>query len=212
MSGVRVASFGLAVAVAAIAVVAASAAARIVTIEAEQFREPGAPWQSASIRGTAPTAAAGEAVELLVRECGAAAFRQVPGAQVTPAGRWEAKVTLWVRSAYRARWRDQVSPTIDVVPPLRPSVEQKPRRRFVVSVWAGTLAAATFNRKVVELQRLGRAGWVRVQRARLRRGDSLRLFETTFVIRQRGLTMRVLAPEPTARPCYRAGTSTIFTS
>jgi hypothetical protein len=66
------------------------------------------------------------------------------------------------------------------------------------------------GREVV-LQRLSDGRFVDVRRRKLRAVDA-RTFTTSFPLATRGLTMRVLLPTKSARPCYNAGASNVFTS
>lgn len=61
------------------------------------------------------------------------------------------------------------------------------------------------------LQHLSDDRWADVRRIRLKTVDA-RSFEATFTVRTEGLTLRVLLPTRTARPCYNAGVSEIFRS
>jgi hypothetical protein len=203
----------LVLAAAAAALLAAGAAGRgsVLTIEASVLREPNSFFRQAWLRGVASQAPSGAAVEILVRECRATAFREAAGARVTPSRTWETRLAVWERTEYRARWGRELSPVVSVVPPILPAVEARPRGRFDVSLYAESPRSSFAGRPVV-LQRLAPGGWVDVRTSTLKRGPDLRTFVTTFVVRTRGLTLRVLAPHATVRPCFRAGASAIFRS
>jgi hypothetical protein len=200
------------VALLAFAVASAAAAAdALVTMEGRIVREPNMQAQSVRLSGTVPSPRAGERIEILAKECLSAYYRQVAGTQTVAGGQWQAEVPLSSASAIVARWRGRRSAPFKATPRIEVFLaHDEGTRRWTAGV-SSFLTPANFSRRVVELQRLGPAGWVRVRRARLRRAV-FASYSTTFFIPTRGLTMRVLVPDRTARPCFRASTSEIFRS
>jgi hypothetical protein len=134
------------------------------------------------VSGTIAGAAAGEIVDVQVKECGPRYrfYRLAGQARTASGGSWRLEtkrdgidvLNLPVNAYYRARWQGSFSTPAVALAPIR-------RARLV-------RATRPFNR-----------------------AD---LFQARFPIRTRGLTMRVFVPAQTGAPCFSAGASSSFTS
>jgi hypothetical protein len=182
-----------------------------ITIAAQVVQNTNTGARMVRLTGQVANGNAGERVDVLVKDCRSRFFRVVGGAQTTTGGAYEARVYLDVRGTFVSRWRGKRSAGVTAVPMLIVGAVQTPGTRIwktVVGAW-GT--GESFAGREVVLQRLADSGWVPVRRARLRR-EEFGNFSTIFKIPTRGLTMRILAPTKTARPCFRAGVSEVFQS
>jgi hypothetical protein len=198
-----------------------------VTIRVREFANPGTRTREVELTGIVATRAAGETVDVLVKECGPSHrhYRVVAGAKTVGGGSWrivtnEAPLYLQlpINSYFRARWRGHLSTPVLNAVPAYVSVTWRPRlRRAEVAVSSGQ-TGQNLRGRFVDLQRklAGTDSWVRVRRARLGRGRFERylgqLFRTRFSVRARGLTLRVLVPEDTGTPCFSAGVSQTWRS
>ena len=182
------------------------------------FTPPGSNVRAIRFEGRLPARAAGERVTLLGRDCNSRFFRQLRLTRTVTGGRWETTVggpygtpnDMETGLTYRARWKDRWSVPFTLRVRINPSVVKAAEGRFrvIVSNW-GPLQS--FAGKPVVVQRATGSGWVEAQRARLRLVDA-RTFTATFAVPSRGLTLRALVPQATARPCFNAGASANFTS
>jgi hypothetical protein len=189
----------------------ALAAPAPITIAAQVVQSTSNGSRMVRLTGQVANGNAGERVDVLVKECRSRFFRVVGGAQTTTGGTYEAQVYLDVRGTYVARWRGSTSPGVTATPMLIVGAVQTPGTRIwkaFVSAWG---SGESFGGREVVLQRLADSGWVTVRRGKLRR-EEFSNFSTVFKIPTRGLTMRILAPAKTARPCFRAGVSEVFQS
>jgi hypothetical protein len=163
------------------------------------------------LTGQVASGNAGERIDVLVKECRSRFFRVVGGAQTTTGGAYEAQVYLDVRGTFVARWRGNKSAGVTATPMLIVGAVQTPGTRIWKAFVSGWGSGESFAGREVVLQRLADSGWVTVQRGKLRR-EEFSNFSTIFKVPTRGLTMRILAPTKTARPCFRAGVSEVFQS
>lgn len=190
----------------------------VLPMETQVYRESAS--QSLAIRftGRLPVAAANERVVLRVRECNARFFRQVGGARTGAGGMWQMEVGGGYGfpfspsgSTYVVRWKDRATSPFTWRTRISPGVTKVgARARVEVNTGYATPIQNLTGREVI-LQRLSDGRYVDVRRAKLRALDARR-FTATFALGTRGLTMRVLVPTRTARPCYNAGASGTFTS
>ena len=161
------------------------------TIAARKYKA-GATWRI-DLSGRIPSDKAGEPVEILERECGSEHFRIASGASTVAGGFWNGRLSdeLVLRSAvfvnaFRIRGR-----------------------QFTARVGTRLQSMA---RKTVVLQRRTHADtWVRVRTLRLRQ-DGFGSFRVDFRVPTRGLRLRVLVPQESARPCHDAAASPPFSS
>ena len=214
MTRVLVASVMLAAMLAA----AASAAAPLLPMTGRFVPTAHGVPASILLSGRLPTEAAGEQVWILGRDCMYRHYRQITGTRSLRGGLWEATLggsfgkpdDMSSGMTYRARWRGRLSVLWTFRWRVHPAVVKLRGNRIQVTVHNdGPLQS--FARKPVVLQRLSGGEWVRSATARLRTVDA-RTFRATFVVRTRGLTLRALVPQETARPCFNAGASANFTS
>ena len=189
----------------------ATAADGELTMEGRLYRAPNAQLEVVQLRGTVPNARAGERIEILAKECLYEHYRVVGGTQTFAGGRWETEVPLSSASSIVARWRGRRTAPFKATPRVQVFLAHAEGSRQWKAGISAFFTPINFNRRFVELQRLSPAGWVRVRRARLHR-EEFGNYTATFVVRTRGLTMRVLAPGKTTRPCFRPGASEIFRS
>ena len=189
----------------------AFAAAQPITIAAQVVQSTSTGACMVRLTGTVSSASAGEPVDILVKDCRSRFFRVVGGAQTTSGGEYQSELYLDVRGEYVARWRGQRSQGVTAIPKVIVGAVQTPGTR----IWKAFIGAygtgVSFQGREVELQRLAPSGWVRVRRAKLRRED-FGNFSAIFKVPTRNLTLRVLAPSKTARPCFAAAASEVFRS
>jgi hypothetical protein len=83
-----------------------------------------------------------------------------------------------------------------------------------VEIRVGAQLTVDLRRKPVVLERGTGDGWARYRTARLALVPNTggRYYGATFLLPERGLRLRALAPLETARPCYNPGASENFTS
>jgi hypothetical protein len=173
------------------------------------------------LAGQLPTRAAGERVVILARECNARFDRQVRIARTFADGRWQVELGGsygrpgdWGESgiSYRARWKGRWSVPFVFRSRIRPFVHARAANRVEVRV--GAPLTVDLRRKPIVLERGTGDGWVRYRTARLALAPNTagRYYRATFVLGERGLRLRVLAPLATARPCFNPGASDNFTS
>jgi hypothetical protein len=189
----------------------ALAAAPPITIGAQVVESTSNGARMVRLTGTVSSASSGEPVDILVKDCRSRFFRVVGGAQTTNGGEYQAEIFLDVRGTYVARWHGNRSEGVTATPKVTVGAVQTPGTRIwkaFISAW-GT--GVSFHGREVELQRLAPSGWVRVRRAKLHR-EEFGNFTAIFKVPTRNLTLRVLAPSKTARPCFAPGASEVFRS
>jgi hypothetical protein len=178
------------------------------------------PSQSFAIRftGRVPATAGGQSVRLLVRECQSRFSRQIAGTQTAIGGTWEIIVgggigfPLASGSTFQARWNGRTTAPFTWRTRIHPFVTKLASSRFRVTISTGYgMPLQNFARRTVLVQRLNEGKYVRLRPLRLTAVDA-RTFAATFRIPTAGLTLRVLAPTKTTRPCYNAGASNAFHS
>jgi hypothetical protein len=163
--------------------------------------------------GRIPSSEAHEYVTVLSQRCGQQSFTAFTGASTEEGGFWHVDAYQPGSAVYRARWKNQLSRpvTIAVRAPVRINLTKLPGRRF--RVWA--FAETNMSGRFIALQRLSGGRWIHVRRARLASagsaGTAVR-FEATFVVRKRGLRLRIVVPAKTAAPCNAPATTETFSS
>jgi hypothetical protein len=164
--------------------------------------------------GTIPSAAAGEYVAITRRGCGYPSFTAIGGATTTEGGHYEAIPRFGAppqSGIFRALWRGRVSESVTLRSPVQLNVLKLPGRRYMATI----VAESNLTRRLVALQRLAGGRWVYVRRARLLAvgtagyGGS---FRATFVVRKRGLRLRIFVPEKSVAPCHDPTASATFVS
>ena len=168
--------------------------------------------------GQIASGAAGENVEVLGRDCMTTGFRQFTATQTLADGGWEVKslgkefpptyVDVNSGTTFRARWRGQLSRTIDYRVPLSWfSVIKVPGKR----AWRVTVNPVPIympmKGRSVELQRRRGGKWVHYKREPLVLKPSYDYggatnYEAIFRIPARGLRVRAFLPAKTVAPCY----------
>jgi hypothetical protein len=212
-----------AAALAVTAGVAGAASQADVTLAMRQYTNPTSKLRVWVWYGQVPSAAAGEDVEVLGRECRAKDFRLFAGTKTTPGGGYEVEnalpqppyqiVDVSSGTTFRARWRDQLSPPILHKVPIQAfSVLQVPKTR----VWRVIVNPVPLYEKMagrfVVLQRQRGSTWVTYKRARLVLKANFEYggatnHEARFEVPTRGLKLRALLPAKSAGPCYLAKTT-----
>lgn len=211
----------VAVAATGVGIATAFAAPRPLPMTWQFFTPSGSNVRAIRLAGRVPTTAAGERVTILAKDCPTGFWRQLRITQTLVGGGWE--VTLagpygkpdefpTSGRTHRARWRDRWSVPFTYRERLRAGVKKVADGRYRVSV--GVPVSVSLARKPVVLQRATESGWANVRMARLSlvAGTGGLVYSTIFVVRQSGLTLRVLVPLKTARPCYNPGASSNFES
>lgn len=171
-------------------------------------------WAKASgLEGSFAGARHDDLVQLEERRCGATQFTRWLEVPSAPDGGWHVFASPPITTAYRARFRDQLSGVVTVR--VRPQVVVREQRRgqFLVT----TLAYKPFWRRTGVFERFSPSSgrWLRVK---------------TFVFTESGATggvtawskgrfrsrlpggtlVRALLPSSQARPCYEAGVSNML--
>jgi hypothetical protein len=170
--------------------------------------------------GQIASGAAGENVEVLGRDCGTKGFRQYTATQTVAGGGWEVEsigkefppryIDVNSGTTFRARWRGQLSNTIDYRLPLPwfLTIKIPGKRAWKVTVNPAPLYMTMKGRAVV-LQRQSGGKWVQYKRAKLVHKPNYDYggatnYEAIFEIPARGLRVRALLPAKTVAPCYLA--------
>jgi hypothetical protein len=200
-----------------------------VTIRVRVYMPPGSTlptFREVEVTGTIASAAAGELVDVQVKECGPSYrfYRLAAQVRTVAGGSWKLVTTrdgidvlnLPVPAYYRARWQGNVSVPAIAQAPIWSNPVWDRRRRVVRALVSTRPTGQNLRSRFIELQRKvpGTDEWVRVRRARLGRvrppftGPDL--FEARFSVRARGLTMRLFVPPQTGAPCFSAGVSEPF--
>jgi hypothetical protein len=179
------------------------------TIVARRYAIGG--FRFVDLSGRIPTTAAGEVVQILERQCGAKELRIATDTQTTAGGFWsKTGIMFFHTTTYVARWNGRLSDEETVRAPLGAVPSRRPNRRWRVVV--ETRAQPMQGKPVVLQRRTSDERWVRVREARLRQSSIYGQYQATFAVPTRGLTLRVLVPQTTARPCYDAAASASWRS
>ena len=158
--------------------------------------------------GSVANGAAGEKVEIEFRRCEFGGWRVVGGATTGSGGAWFVELQPFIGGGsgfWRARWRNDTSPVIRDLKPFGYSGYTYRRGRLSFTFYAGD-STQYMGGRAVQLQRKTAAGaWVLVRTAKLTRIRGYGYtYRSTFVVRTRGLRLRVFVPAKTAAPCFRA--------
>jgi hypothetical protein len=211
---IRLVTVGL-VLIAAVASTATAASEQGLTMQVERFYEQEFGVWRLRFTGTIPSGAAGEYVAITRRGCGYSGFTAIGGATTTEGGRYEAIPRFGLppqSGVFKALWRGRVSDAVTLRSPVRLNViKQTPKRRYVVTI----VAESNLSRRFVALQRLTGGRWTHVRRARLvpaSAGGFGGVFRATFVVREKGLRLRVFVPAATVGVCHDPTASPTFSS
>ena len=181
------------------------------TIFARFFTEGPYKTRYMVLYGRVPNASGDDLVEILERTCGRREFRIATSARTTVAGFWELPARPFYDSVtYVARWKGRLSDELALRTGLYVIVFPMGQRR-----WRIQLASRyqEMRRRVVFLQRrVGEGQWTTIRRLRLQQGSAFGSYQVPFTFRQRGVTLRGLVPQTSARPCLDAEASTPFTT
>jgi hypothetical protein len=209
----RLIAAGIAV-VATLASTPAGAATSDVTLRVERFFESQYGVWTLRYSGVISSGATNEYVAVMHQRCGSAFSTAIGGATTTEGGAWEAIPRRGVppqSGTFRARWKDQLSRPVTLRAPVRILLSKLPGRRYRVRV----LADSNLNGRFVALQRLAGGRWTHVRRSRLVAAGQEGYgggFDATFLVRKRGLRLRIYVPRKTAAPCHDPAASDIFVS
>ena len=177
--------------------------------------------------GKISSAADGEVVEVLGRDCGQRDYRLIQSTQTHPGGGWHVEHYVnappWNRSrvesgmTFRARWKGASSEThLWRLPAEITTLRVKRKRAWRVAVSPPSLSNVSMKGKLVVLQRRSGSRWVRYKVARLAYKPSLTLgalnHEAVFSVPARGLRLRALLPAKSAAPCYLPSASSAWRS
>jgi hypothetical protein len=163
--------------------------------------------------GRIPSGQANEYVTVLSQRCGQKSFTAFTGSSTEEGGAWHVDAYQPGSAVYRARWDNQLSKPITIASraPVRINLTKLPGRRFRAWLFAETNMSGRF----IALQRLAGGRWIHVRRARLASAGFAGYggrFEATFVVRKRGLRLRIVVPAKAAAPCNAPATTETFTS
>jgi hypothetical protein len=192
----------------------AAAPAQGVTLGVERFFEQSSGLFRLRYSGRISARQANEYVAILHQRCGQRSSTAIGGATTGEDGWFETVPVTGLppqSGTFRARWKNHLSDPVTLRSPVRIVLIKRPQRRYLVRV----LAESNLSGRFVALQRLAGGGWTHVRRARLTSygfAGSGGGFETTFKVRKRGLTLRILVPERTVAPCHDATASQTFVS
>jgi hypothetical protein len=158
--------------------------------------------------GTVANQAAGEKVEVEFRRCEFGGWRLVGGATTASGGAWFVEIRSFPGGGsgfWRARWRNETSNVIRDLHPFQYNGYTDRRGRLSFTFYAGD-STQYMGGRAVQLQRKTAAGtWVLVRTTRLTRIRGYGyVYRATFVVRTRGLRLRLFVPARTAAPCFRA--------
>lgn len=207
----------VAVAVAAAALAAssttsASSVRKSVTLEVDRVFDDECYCYLLRFRGVISPRAGAEYVAVTQRKCGLNFATSIAGASTRWNGYWE--VTSTVRSdssaTYRARWKGRLSRPVTMRPHMGIQLVKLSAQRYRVTVNTRDVKQEMTGRSV-ELQRLATGRWARVRRLPLAVDATLfGSFSATFVVRARGLRMRIVVPKNSAAPCFERTISPTF--
>jgi hypothetical protein len=134
------------------------------------------------LSGHVPTSRAGESVTVFAAAIGAGSPRAIATVVTGDGGLWRYLARPAIRTAYTASWNGASSRTIVIGVRPRVSFRRVGRARFHTRV----VAARSFARRIVKLQRRTQGRWVTVKRVRLNRRSA-----ATFRVRLRRGTSRI---------------------
>lgn len=155
------------------------------------------------LSGRIPSERAGEYVEILERECGSAHFRVANGASTVAGGFWEKnEMFFFTTVTYVARWNGRLSDEVIVRSPLYVLPFPLKNRRWRIAV--NTRIQSMAGRTIVLQRKTADDTWARVRSVKLGPGRYFGSYEAIVRIPTHGLTMRVLVPQASARPCHDA--------
>lgn len=184
------------------------------TLELDRVYDPECYCYRLRFRGAISPPGANKYVAVTQRKCGFNFATSVAGASTRADGSWVAKSSVAPSSSatYRARWGRRLSKPVTVRPKMEMRLTKLLAKRYRVTVSTGD-AQQELTGRSVELQRLAAGRWTRVRRARLDadRG-AFGSFSATFMVRTRGLTLRIVVPEKSAAPCFAKTLSQTFVS
>jgi hypothetical protein len=189
-----------------------------VTMTMRRYFDPMCNCIRVQFTGRVSSGRADEYVTVLQQRCGSRFSTAMAGATTSAGGFWEAAPSSYylhaplVPGTFRARWKSHLSRPAVFRPPLRITVRRQRTGRFLVIVWP---AHTTLRGEFLELQRLAGGQWKRVKFLRLGSGGKVNYggsYWATFGVRTREWTMRVLASDETAAPCYASGATQTFRS
>jgi hypothetical protein len=201
-------------------VAAASSQAEPVTLSTREYTNPTSKLRVYVWYGQIASNAAGEDVEILGRDCHSKGFRLFAATKTSPGGGYEVEnaqpqppyqiVDVISGTAFRARWRDQLSSTLLHKLPL-PTVYvlQVPKKRAWRVIVNPAPVYEKMAGKLVVLQRQRGGKWVAYKQAKLVHKPTFEYggatnHEARFEVPQRGLKLRALLPAKSAAPCYHA--------
>ncbi len=200
-------------AVASLASVASSAPSQSgMTLRVDRTHDPHFGRDRFQFSGSIPSRTAGEYVTVMALRCGQKFATAIAGGTTRADGTWE---DTWDGFAtggtatYRARWKGEVSSPVTVRGELQLFFSRRSRSRFTIGFAADSIMLGRF----VRLERLAAGRWTLVRRARLEHGGGTGTsYGATFVLSQRGLTLRIVVPRATAAPCYPPAQTPTFRS
>jgi hypothetical protein len=161
------------------------------------------------VAGTVEGAQPGDDVIIEARRCTRSApFRLVGAVVPSIDGIFRAQVPAYAGTFFRARFRNATSATVTVrwPAPLQVRTGREYGALRAVARITVTDPPQSFSGRLVELQRKVGDRWVLVRRTRLARIAPFR-FSAQFVVWVRGMTLRVVVPEASVRPCYARAVS-----
>jgi hypothetical protein len=185
-----------------------------VTLRVERFLEQSSGLFRLRFSGRIASGQANEYVAILHQRCGQRFSTAIGGATTGEDGSFETVPVVGTppqSGTFRARWKNQVSDPVTLRSPLRLVLIKRSDRRYLVRVLADSNLAGRF----VALQRLAGGRWTHVRRARLTTYGFAGYgggFEAEFMVRKRGLRLRILVPQKTAAPCHDPTASQTFVS
>jgi hypothetical protein len=187
-----------------------------VTLRLERAYDDGCFCYYLRFRGRISRRRANEYVAVQQRKCGLDFATSVAGASTRADGSWvvSSSVPTSTSATYRARWSGRLSKPITVRPPIGIRLTKLTPQRYRVEV-STTDARQNIAGRFVELQRLAAGSWTRVRRTRLAvppLAGEIGSYTATFVVRTRGLRMRIAVPERSAAPCFTANVTQTFVS
>jgi hypothetical protein len=209
--------FAIAAAVAVCAAFTSATAASVtkkVTLKVDRVFDDECYCYLLRFRGVISPRKGAEYVAVMQRKCGLNFPTAVAGDSTRWDGHWE--VTSTIRSdssaTYWARWKGHLSKRVTVRPRMGIRLSKVSTQRYHVTVNTRDVQQKMAGR-FVELQRLASGRWTRVRRIRLNTVPrAFGSFSATFVVRKRGLTLRIVVPERSAAPCFTTTLSQTFVS
>jgi hypothetical protein len=165
--------------------------------------------QMVTIAGTVEGALPGDSVIIEARRCAPrAAFHLVGTVAPSVEGIFRTRVPAYAGTFFRARLRTATSPTVTVrwPAPLQVTTGREYGALRIVARVNVIDPPQSFAGRPIELQRKVGDRWLLVRRTRLARIAPFR-FGGQFVVWVRGMTVRVVLPEASVRPCYARAVS-----